>query len=458
MSAVIAIDIGSSAIKAILCEQASGRALRIERRALESKIETPNPSYFEEDPTQLRDLVFETARALAAYATDCRQSIVGIAFTGQMHGGLVVDSQLCPLTNIITWQDKRGDEIRPSGKSYVEELRELLPADPTGVSIHTGFLAATLYWLVENKAMPARTSKVLGIYDWLTSMFAGRAVTDITSAAAWGVYDIVALGWKHDIISAANISPEWLPEVAEPGVDLGPIDKGIADILGLPYETRIYGSIGDTQASYLGSGCTAEEILLNFGTGSQSMWEIASSKVSQPVATEGTDIRYLRDGRYIVTVPTLAGGKAYWILAEFFRSVLQEFGGIEPPFDKVYAIMDALALRSDSGGILFDPIFSGSKFRDERDLAAISGITGSNFTSKALVRALVEGMIEEVAVPYFIREGKCHHKQLVGAGNGLRKNAALREVAEQRFGLSLMLSEHLEEAAYGAAKLCNLER
>ena len=452
MSAVIGVDIGSSAIKAILYGLDNGRIRanpRIITSELQSRIAT-SPNRFEEDPILLRDQVFEAIQRLAIIASESRQTITGIAFTGQMHGGLLVDSELNPRTNIITWQDKRGDEIALGGKTYVELLRESVQPDPTGVGIHTGFLAATLYWLVKQDAMPRAATAVLGIHDWLTSILLGRAVTDITSAAAWGMYDIITQEWKQDVISAIGIEHNLLPEIAEPGTDLGPIAKNIADRLGLPLDARIHAGIGDTQASYLGSGCSMDEILLNFGTGSQSMWEIQSGG---PVATEGTDIRYLLGGRYIVTVQTLAGGKAYQIVANFFRDVLREFTNSEIELSKIYPIMDDLARRSNSNGIVLDPIFSGSKFRNELERASIVGLTPANFTSGSLIRSLVEGMIEEISRPYFVREGRLRHSGLVGAGNGLRNNAALREVAERRFGLPLRLSEYEEEAALGAAML-----
>ena len=41
--------------------------------------------------------------------------------------------------------------------------------------------------------------------------------------------------------------------------------------------------------------------------------------------------------------------------------------------------------------------------------------------------------------------------QLIGSGNGLRRNLALRRVFEKRFGLKMMIPAHTEEAAYGAA-------
>ncbi|MHB8390716.1 MAG: hypothetical protein ACYDBH_14235, partial [Acidobacteriaceae bacterium] len=244
-----------------------------------------------------------------------------------------------------------------------------------------------------------------------------------------------------------------LPAVMEPGAALGTIESRMADRLGLGADVRIHATIGDSQAAYLGSGCGEHELLLNFGTGSQSMWE-----TDVPLATNGTDIRYLRDGRYLACAPTLAGGEAYRITAEFFRDVVRKFSRQDISVDEIVTIMDRLAAESDAAGITFEPIFSGSKFRRVGERASIRQIARENFRPGALVRALVVGMVEEVARPYFGRNGEMMHARLVGAGSALRNNEALRKVAEERFGRPLRLPACSDEAALGAALLCLPDR
>jgi len=451
MSVVIGIDIGSSAIKAVLFAAEKQDVIHSVRRSGQTSRGAMDGAsgHFEQDPIAMRDAAFSIIHTLTAFANERGDNVEAIAFTGQMHGGLLVDAALRPLTTFITWQDKRGDEIEERGQTYVESLRELAEPDPTGVGIHTGFLLSTLYWLRRHDAVPRNSAYVIGIYDWLTSLLSGRAVTDISSAAAWGMYNPVRRIWRKELLDSGLIPHSMLPEVAEPGDELGYIDSRLAHELGLDPGVRIHASIGDTQAAYLGSECTPNEILLNFGTGSQSMWE-----TTDPIATEGTDIRYLRNSRYLACAPTLAGGEAYRIVTDFFRKAVTEFTGREISMERATEVMDRLALESDSLGITVDPIFSGSKFRSGNERASMAGITGENFLPGSFVRALVEGMIEEVATPYFLRESNMRHRGIVGAGHALRQNAALRDAAEKRFGRPLRLGRFEEEAAVGAAMLC----
>ncbi len=449
MNAVIGIDIGSSSIKGVLLDRNGMSVLSCEHRVLNSRFVQSPSGHFEESPNRIRAQVFDMLRSIAEFAREKTITIEALAFTGQMHGGLLVDSHFEPLTNFITWQDKRGDEIKSNGKSYVDVLRSFALPDETGVGIHTGFLISSLFWLNQNSAIPSNAKHALGIYDWLTSILIGRAVTDISSAAAWGMFDPIEKSWRAKLLDSSKISMTLLPDVAEPGENLGVISPPLADEIGLPHSIRIHASIGDTQAAYLGSECSPHEILLNFGTGSQSMWE-----TSRLEATAGVDIRYLRNGRYLACAPTLAGGEAYLIAANFFREAVKEFSGQQISMSEMLKVMDRLAFESESNGMAIDPIFRGSKFRPDSERGAITGVSSESLLPGPFIRALIEGMIEEVAAPYFKRMENRMPSGVVGAGTALRRNTALQSVVESRFGRALRFGRFEEEAAAGAAMLC----
>jgi sugar (pentulose or hexulose) kinase len=436
MSLLIGIDVGSSSIKGIVAN--GPEIIRAERTQIPARIETEDHLSYEHNANEIRDATFELIRRLAS-----GQQIRGIAFTGQMHGGLLVDGNLAPITNIVTWQDRRNNVT-------MDSLRAALGDDCTGVGIHPGFLVSTLAnWIADDK-LPASSAFAIGIYDWMASLLLGQAVTDIASAAAWGMYDPIRRQWRAAVLNVAGIPSTLLPKVYEPGESIGLVSAEMADRLGLSPGVVVFAGTGDTQASYVGSGCKRGDLLLNVGTGSQSMWE-----TDRPEKSMGVDIRYLAAGRWLATSPTEAGGEAYRALAEFVRDIFSRIGAQELSLEQVYDRLNNLG-GVDSEGILFDPAFAGSKVRNVK-WARIDGLTRANFRIAPMTSALFEGMVAEISGPYFRREGNRKPNKLIAGGSAMRLNPALRMAAERIFGMPIELPTVEFEAAYGVTMQSVLE-
>jgi sedoheptulokinase len=403
---------------------------------------------YEEAPVPLRETAYDLIERLAKYAETFGYDINALCFTGQMHGGLLVDGKLDPLSNFVTWQDKRGDEIL-DGKPLALSIREKISEDERlaiGTDIHTGFLGVTSAMWKHEGRLPDN-ARIIGIYDWVASSIVGELVSDPSSVAAWGLHNIRDRRTSEEAIAACGLSPDRLPAIVDVGEVIGPIGPmgPIGHIKSLQGALVVSG-MGDTQASFIGSSCSSDEILLNFGTGSQLMIEGENFG-----RYWGTDTRYLGENKYLIVAPTLAGGKAYALLADFFLDVLRSFDIDVWDRNIIYERMNELA-RSSSNGMTFTPHFLGSRTHGEEQRAKIEGIDAENFRASHMIRALLEGMMAEVKEPYDkLPEDLHHHKGLVASGNGMLRNVALRSVAENAFGLPLRQSASIEEAALGAA-------
>jgi sedoheptulokinase len=152
---------------------------------------------------------------------------------------------------------------------------------------------------------------------------------------------------------------------------------------------------------------------------------------------------------------TLCAGQAYALLEEFFRGVLEAFGG--PAEAPLYERMNALAgdpgqIGAGGPGPLVDTRFNGTR-EDPRITGSIGGITLHNLTPAAMVRAFLAGIAGELYDRYAALLGlrAAAPRGLVGSGNGLRRNPALRATISRLFGLPLRLPQLREEAALGAA-------
>ncbi len=381
--------------------------------------------------------------------------VAGLGVTGQMHGVLLVDEEGEPLTPLISWQDGRGHHpYRGSKRSYVEALQAVideLPEQVTGCRPATGYGAVTLLRLHESGQIPAHCT-ALTIHDYIVRTLCGVTVTDPTSAASWGICDVRhGARWLEAALEAFPFLRALLPPIAPTGSRAGSLGVAAATAQGLPAGLPVAVAIGDNQASFLGSvSSLADTLLLNLGTGGQM--SVPTERFSVP---ETLEVRPLFPGRWLCVGASLCGGRALQILKDFYLRIGHElFGCASNASDEaLYARMNDVAAEAalDCDGLTASTLFSGTR-RDPAVRGAFGGISGENLTPANLTRACMIGMVDELLQFYRQAQGAgACARQVVGAGNAIRRLPAVRVEMERRLGLPLSLAPYSEEAAVGAA-------
>jgi sedoheptulokinase len=215
----------------------------------------------------------------------------------------------------------------------------------------------------------------------------------------------------------------------------------------------VFAPLGDNQAGFLGAvRDVAGMALLSVGTGGQiSAW---LPGLPAGGARSGVlEARPFPGGGVLVVGATLCAGRAYALLEGFFHAVLEAFrasaGG--PLYDRMNELASG-PVDPTAGGLRVDTRFNGTR-EDARITGAVQGIRLHNLTPATLTRGFVAGIAEELHGRYeaLARERDAPVRSLVGSGNGLRLNPALREEVERRFALRVRLPRLREEAALGAA-------
>jgi sedoheptulokinase len=289
----------------------------------------------------------------------------------------------------------------------------------------------------------------LTIHDLLVRSLCGASVTDPTDAASWGIFDVRDGGrWLPQAQNALELPAGMLPEVAATGSIAGVLLPEVARDIGLPQGLPVAVALGDNQASFIGSVPSMRDTcLLNLGTGGQM-----SVPISRFARTESLDTRPLVGGQWLLVGASLCGGRAYHILESFFAGVGRDLFGVEVT-DKLYETMNRLASESadDCGGLCASTLFEGSR-TDAAVRGSLRAIDGGNLTVGNLSRAVIVGMVEELAA-YLdaARDSGSTARLLAGSGNAVRRNPVVRAEIEKRVGMPLKLPPHQEEAAVGAA-------
>lgn len=423
----IGLDIGTTTVSAVVADE-KGRTLDSVVLRNESFLKGEN---FEriQDPAKIERIAMQALGELTKRHPD----VCCTGLTGQMHGVLYLNGEGEPVSPLYTWQDGRGDRPCSNGKSWAKYLSEL-----TGYPLATGYGMVTHAYNRSNGLVPEDAAVFCTIQDYLAMKLAGlkRPKTDASDAASMGLYDGRRGCFDEAAMAAAGIDIACVPEIArEPYLSTGE--------LGLP----VYVGIGDNQASFIGAcGGRTDAPLLNVGTGGQ-----ISVYTDAYLTTPALDTRPFPDGGWLLVGAPLCGGRSYALLEGFFRQVYQMMTGEEQSaYPAMSRMLDEQPPVEDIPD--FVTLFQGTR-RNPGLRGSISNLSTDNFTPLHFMYGMMHGMANELRAMYddCLNAGCPRAAEMIGSGNGLRKNPHLQRVFGQVFGCRLLLSENEEEAACGAA-------
>ena len=409
----LGIDIGTTSITTIITKNEEIVEVLSDKNEF---IKTDEAFSFIQDPKRIIQIVQNQIN----YFFDKYDSIDFIGVTGQMHGILYTNSNYDLLSPLYTWCDQRGAEII-NGKSYKE-----LAYEKTNVDVPIGYGLITHFYNLKNDLVPKCDYIISTVYDYLANYLShsNKLTLHSSSAASLGFYNLEENEFLFDILKILGIKKKNIPDVTPKIKDLGTY-KG----------AKVYVAIGDNQASYLGATKGEKALLINFGTGSQI--SISTNKI---VKTDNCEIRPYLENDYLIVGASLCGGKSFEALARFYQSITNE------PLEDIYTKLTNTELIDTD--VEFKPLFLGTR-KDPSIKASINGLNLKNFNIENFTISLLNGMVDELYT--FYQDMKyVPFNQIVGSGNGLRKNELLQKITEKRFNKKLILNEIKEEAAYGA--------
>ena len=451
MHCLFGLDIGTSKLAAVALDADSGKLLAIEQATNRTGQSSADTDVSEQDAEALVAASIGLIKTLVRRPELSKARPTALGVTGQMHGLALVDGCGQPLSPLITWQDGRGSRVGKSfDRSWVAEfIRRVGPSalEAAGGPAAAGYGGVTLLRLAGEGALP-ENSMALTIQALMVRRLCGRSVLDPTDAAGWGLFDVRhGKKWLPGIAQALELPAALLPEVAPTGSLAGALLPEMAGATGLPAGLPVAVALGDNQASFLGSvSRPTETLLMNLGTGGQM-----SVPVKRFIRVDGLETRPFVGGNRLLVGASLCGGRAYEILNHFFQQVGRDLFSVKSG-PELYEAMNRLASGAAAcGGISARTLFTGSR-RDPAARASLEGLTAANFTPANVVRSVIRGMVEELAGFYDLaRSAGVTAKFLMGGGNAVRNNPAVREELERCLGMALCLPPRIEEAAVGAA-------
>ena len=370
--AYLGIDLGTSGVKAIVCNTA-GDVIASHSASL--TVSTPQPLWSEQAPKDWWHALDTCMQALKKQGVS--QSIEAIAIAGQMHGAVLLDEHNNVLRPAILWND---------GRSALE-CEELMAEVPdamtiTGNLIMPGFTAPKLKWVAKNEPnLFAKIAKVLLPKDYLRFLLTGTYYSDMSDAAGTSWLDTAERDWSAAMLLATGLSVEQMPSLCE-GPDItGHLLPSIAQQWGMQ-SVPVMGGAGDNAAGAIGSGITQPgHAMLSLGT-SGVIFAVTDRFMSNPQSALHSFCHALPNTWHVMSVHLSAA------------SCLQWFAGIAAQGDVSVLVEELSSTQIDeTNAPFFLPYLSGERtpHNNPKLGGEFIGLTAS--TSRAeMTYAILEGV------------------------------------------------------------------
>jgi xylulokinase len=432
---LLGIDVGTTNCKAL----AFDRAGRLQGSgSVATPAQRPRPGRVEYDPELLWQAVVEVVRQALSQTEPAR--VRGLAVASMAEAGLLLDATGRPLHPIISWNDSRSDQHY---RRWLDRFGAMAFFQVAGNAANPTFSVFKLIWLREHApAAYAAAARWLHVADYIAFRLCGEQATDYSLATRTMLFDLAQLRWSDQIIAAAGLRADLLPEAVPGGTRIGAVTAAAARATGLPEGAAVGVGGHDHICGALAAGAYVEGIGLDsMGTAEPAFLPLNTLRLPQTAGPIGCSFgAHVAPGQYYALKGIRNSGAAV-----AWANQALGFGG-------AYDRMQVAAARAPAGsrGVLFLPRLAPI------DRGAFVGLTSEAGTGE-LARAVYEGLAYEWRSNLEKIEGAIQARaetiRLIGGGT---RSAVWVQIKADVLGRPLRVLDIQESVALGAALLGGL--
>ncbi len=440
-SVVLAIDIGTSSVRALVCD-VEGSALPGSESQIKYALETTQDGGAEFPAEALFTIMAQAIDTTITWAETCDVQFVAVGITSFWHSLLGLDESGSPVTPVYFWADSRAD-------ATINELSQLVDRGEvrqrTGCRLHSSYWPAKLIWLrMTQPEQFDRVSRWVGFAEYAAQRLTGLGDTgmSVSMASGTGLLDVHSVTWDQPLLSTLNVPLSKLPAL---------VDVKDHSILGDEFTARwpiLDGvpwmpALGDGACANVGSGAIGRDrIALTLGTsGAMRLILPAPAGEQWPVPTGLWAYRLDRDHAVIGGALSNGGNVRRWVL---------ELTGLSAE----EAIIAASEGSADDHGLTILPFVAGERspgWHPHAD-AVIKGMTLAT-TPHDLLRATMESVAYRLARVYkeLLPIASPSH-QIIGNGGAIVSSPEWTAIIASALGHEILALPAGDEAtARGAA-------
>jgi xylulokinase len=444
---ILAHDLGTTGNKATLFDD-EGHMVASTFGAY--PVSYPQPTWAEQNAGDWWRATVETTRELLRQSPVGASQIADVSFSGQMQGCLPVDAAGRPLRPCIIWADQRAEA---QAAQLAERVGEERVYRITGNRISSTYSAAKIMWVRDNEPQVfARTHKFLHVKDYVAWRMCGAFATDRSDAGGMNLYDLDRGNWSEEILQAADLEPERLPDLRNSTEVIGEVTRQASSELGLQAGTPVVIGGGDGPCATVGAGAIAEGRAYNY-LGSSSWISFAARRPLYDRQRRFFNLVHLVPNLFAPcgTMQT-AGGSYQWLRRELCPAEARE---AQASGSDVYEVMNERAAASPPGahGLLFLPHLQGerSPYWNPKARGAFVGLQITH-TRADMIRAVLEGIalnLRSILQAYLENGAQIDEVLVIG---GAAKGRLLRQILADVFGRPILCPRLLDQAtSLGAA-------
>lgn len=438
MNYLMGIDLGTSSTKTLIID-ISGKIAGIGNA--EYEVQIPRISWAEQNPEKWWEAVKESIQKALLKAGICASDIIGIGFSGQMHGLVALDKNRKLVYPAVIHLDQRGGEelleIRSAAGDLME--KELLNQPSAGMSI------STIYWLKKHRSeIYDRICYVMSPKDYIRFRLCGEIGTESTDAGGTLAFSVKKNNWCKELFRKLGIRDDiWVP-VHKSFEIAGRITEQAAEETGLLKGTYVVYGAGDSMAALTGNGIIEKGcVTCNIGTASQ-----LAAVVNKPVFDPKMRIQtwcHTVPERWVVQSGTLNGGSTLkWLKDKILKT------------DQSFSELDMMAGSTPAGaeGLYFLPYISGERtpYNEPKAKGTYFGLSTMH-EQEHIVRATMEGILFNLKECLYILDNMSVPRDKMVASGGAARGKTWKQIQADVFDMPVYSTNIQEEACYGAAIL-----